>query len=149
MKYFFDGLPADLPETEASLFRSRIDQICQDLINHYKKDPGDLYLSFGRPNSVPPVPEMKKTLPAQEEETLPGNSLSAVAPKYRFEQLVLPQSVLDDIQHKISLFQLKSKVFEEWGLKEIEPYPRSALNFHGAPGTGKTMAAHAIAQLLG
>lgn len=149
MKYFFDGLPADLPETEASLFRSRIDQICQDLIEHYKKDPGDLYLSFGRPNSVSPVPEMKKTLPAQEEETLPGNSLSAVAPKYRFEQLVLPQSVLDDIQHKISLFQLKSKVFEEWGLKEIEPYPRSALNFHGAPGTGKTMAAHAIAQLLG
>ena len=149
MKYFFEGIPADLPEKEESLFRSRIDLACQDLIGHTKKEVGDLYLSFGRSNSVPPVPEIKQTAPDREEDTLPGSNLSAVEPKYRFEQLVLPQGVLDDIQHKISLFQLKNKVFEEWGLKEIEPYPRSALNFHGAPGTGKTMAAHAIAQLLG
>jgi len=39
-------------------------------------------------------------------------------------------------------------VFDEWGLRKIEPFPRTALNFHGQPGTGKTLAAHAIASKI-
>ena len=71
MNYFFEGIPADFPEKDVSLFRSRIDLACQALIGHTKKEVGDLYLSFGRPNSVPPVPEIKKTAP-DREEALPG-----------------------------------------------------------------------------
>ena len=33
-------------------------------------------------------------------------------------------------------------------MRKIEPFPRTALNFHGKPGTGKTLAAHAIASKI-
>lgn len=39
-------------------------------------------------------------------------------------------------------------IFDEWGLRAIEPKPRTALNFFGPPGTGKTLAAHALASYL-
>lgn len=46
------------------------------------------------------------------------------------------------------MIQLEQRVFDEWGLRKIEPFPRTALNFHGVPGTGKTLAAHAVASRI-
>lgn len=146
MGFDITGMPENLPKTEDALFQSRISVAYEDLKKHCKSDLGDLHVSFGRP--VPEGKDSGKKQPAAEE-VLPGSTLPAVEPKYQFEQLILPDATLHEIKHKISLFQLKNKVFEEWGLKKIEPYPRSALNFYGPPGTGKTMAAHAIAQFLG
>jgi ATP-dependent 26S proteasome regulatory subunit len=40
-------------------------------------------------------------------------------------------------------------VFNEWGLYEIQPHPSTSLSFYGPSGTGKTMAAEAIANKLG
>ncbi len=41
----------------------------------------------------------------------------------------------------LDLIEQEHKVFDEWGLRAIEPFPRTALNFHGPSGTGKTLAA--------
>lgn len=74
---------------------------------------------------------------------------SAVEPRYSFDQVILPQKTLDQIERAIGIIEVESKVFDEWGLRSIIPTASSALSFYGPPGTGKSMAAEAIAQKLG
>lgn len=73
----------------------------------------------------------------------------AEEPRYTFDQVILPQKVLDQIEKAIGVIQVEHKVFDEWGLRSIIPTASSALSFYGPPGTGKSMAAEAIAAKLG
>lgn len=73
----------------------------------------------------------------------------AEEPRYTFNQVILPQKVLDQIERAIGVLQVEHKVFDEWGLRSIIPTASSALSFYGPPGTGKSMAAEAIAAKLG
>jgi ATP-dependent 26S proteasome regulatory subunit len=70
-------------------------------------------------------------------------------PLYDFGFLALPDDLLDDIMAAIDVINVEERVFDEWGLRAIEPFPKTALNFYGPPGTGKTLAAHAVAGRLG
>ena len=72
-----------------------------------------------------------------------------VDPLYSFERVILPEDVLEKINGALGILECENKVFKEWGLYEIQPHPSSSLSFYGAPGTGKTMAAEAIAHKLG
>ena len=72
-----------------------------------------------------------------------------VDPAYSFDRVILPEDVLEKIESAINILRYEQKVFNEWGLYEIQPHPSSALSFFGPSGTGKTMAAEAIAQKLG
>lgn len=74
---------------------------------------------------------------------------TAEQPRYTFDQVILPQKVLDQIERAIGVIQVEQKVFDEWGLRSIIPTASSALSFYGPPGTGKSMAAEAIAARLG
>ncbi len=69
-------------------------------------------------------------------------------PLYSFDFLVVPDEVLETLLSAVDLILVRELVFDEWNLKSIEPFPRAALNFHGQPGTGKTLAAHAVASYL-
>lgn len=73
----------------------------------------------------------------------------ALEPRFSFDQVVLPQSTLEQIEGAIGILEVEQKVFDEWGLRAIIPEAASALSFYGPPGTGKTMAAEAIAHKLG
>ena len=73
----------------------------------------------------------------------------AVEPRFSFEQVILPQKTLEQIEEAIGVLEVETKVFDEWGLRYIIPEATSALSFYGPPGTGKTMAAEAIANKLG
>lgn len=68
---------------------------------------------------------------------------------YELEQLIVPADMMAQIELTIHAIRVEPLVYDTWGLRKIEPFPRSALNFHGAPGTGKTLAAHSIASALG
>lgn len=48
-----------------------------------------------------------------------------------------------------TLIEKTSLIYDDWGFGEIDAKPRTVLNFFGAPGTGKTMAAHGLAAALG
>ena len=72
-----------------------------------------------------------------------------VEPEYSFDRVILPQDVLEKIEEAIGILEYENKVFQEWGLYEIQPHPSTALNFYGPSGTGKTMAAEAVANKLG
>lgn len=72
-----------------------------------------------------------------------------VDPLYSFERVILPKDIVEKIQEAVGILECENKVFKEWGLYEIQPHPSTALSFFGPSGTGKTMAAEAVAQKLG
>jgi len=71
-----------------------------------------------------------------------------VDPLYKFEDLIVKKETQQNIETALEVVEHGGLVFEKWGLKKIEPFPRAVLNFFGPPGTGKTLAAHAIASKL-
>ena len=71
-------------------------------------------------------------------------------PKYSFDEIILPQSVKDKILDVANYAENSKRVFEDWGLQAVYKQSRRiGINLYGEPGTGKTMAAHAIAKHLG
>ena len=71
-------------------------------------------------------------------------------PKFSLEDIVLPAPLKEKILDVAEYAQNSHLVFETWGLAETHKYSRRiGINLYGASGTGKTMAAHAIAKHLG
>ncbi|MFI0400358.1 MAG: ATP-binding protein [Thiolinea sp.] len=70
-------------------------------------------------------------------------------PKYTFDDLILPPSTLSQVNKALAFRKHHDLVFKQWGLQETHRHSkRVCLNFYGAPGTGKTMTAHAVAHYL-
>lgn len=79
----------------------------------------------------------------------PAQSFEAVTPKYTLDKVIMPEDDRNQIERAISLVRAQKQIFEEWGFSEVDPHTKTILCFFGAPGTGKTMCAHAIASALG
>lgn len=70
-------------------------------------------------------------------------------PKFSLEDIILPSSIKDKILDIAEYAKNSKVVFEKWGLAETHKYSkRIGINLYGEVGTGKTMAAHAIAKHL-
>lgn len=76
----------------------------------------------------------------------PSLDICPIEPKFSMEQVVLPEKTKAEIKDVIGLLQNISKIYNDWGFKEIDPVPRSIVNLWGPPGTGKTMTVQAIAK---
>lgn len=72
----------------------------------------------------------------------------AKKPRYSLEQIIISEEEKDDIVSTLTLINERELIYDMWGFSEIDSKPRLILNFYGAPGTGKTMSAHAIANEL-
>ncbi|MBX3004315.1 MAG: ATP-binding protein [Anaerolineales bacterium] len=71
-------------------------------------------------------------------------------PQRKLADLVLDEDTLAHIRALLTKIRHHRLLYEEFGLRDIDPYGgRTAINFYGPPGTGKSMAAESIAGELG
>ncbi|EKO3611799.1 ATP-binding protein [Vibrio metschnikovii] len=76
--------------------------------------------------------------------------VTPITPKFSFNDLILSDKIESQIFDLLSSRENQDKVFSLWGFNQTHKHQsKIALNLYGAPGTGKTMAAHAIANELG
>ncbi|MGH2390994.1 MAG: ATP-binding protein, partial [Chloroflexota bacterium] len=77
-----------------------------------------------------------------------GPSLTLLAPRFGWDDIVLPPDRLTVLRHLCSRVRYRSRVQHDWGMGRGVMPGVTAL-FAGQPGTGKSMAAEVIANDLG
>jgi hypothetical protein len=157
------GIPTDAKPPAAALLRSRLIKAADDFRDQYGEH-GEAPLAFsvsdhamesGHPagfaarsvaDGSPAIGSAADPDAISIEDR--ASYFAPTDPLYDFSFLVLPQETMDQLLLAVDVLEVRELVFDRWNLRKIEPRPSSAINLHGAPGTGKTLAAHAIASRL-
>ena len=80
----------------------------------------------------------------------PKRIVETVAPRRSFDDVILPPATRQSLEQALTHVTRHDLIFNRWGLGERHPTSLAlAFNFAGAPGTGKTICAEAIAHALG
>ena len=143
------GIPENVPKEVAGVCRSRL----INAVTKFLDESGikKIKLNLGTASEFETKTINNNSYKKNDRHLTPeerANKYIAAKPLFDFEQLIVPNQVQEELSLVVDLIRFESKVFDEWGLRKIEPFPRTALNFHGLPGTGKTLAAHAISSKI-
>ena len=101
-------------------------------------------ITFSTKSIESPVGKVKKNTKDGKNKT----SFVCEKPKYRLEDVILPDDTRRELEETIALMSNFDKVYREWNFYSKEPSAKTNICFYGMPGTGKTMCAHGIAQHL-
>jgi SpoVK/Ycf46/Vps4 family AAA+-type ATPase len=69
--------------------------------------------------------------------------------RHSLDRLILAPEIRRELLTAVRTVGQRALLNSVWGLDQIEPLNRCALNFYGAPGTGKSASALAVALMLG
>ncbi|WP_239342016.1 ATP-binding protein [Frankia sp. CiP3] len=142
-----DGVPTDAGEGDAAVLRSALIMAAENFTKATGADDLALVVTNRR------VPVGGESAPEDEPDVLSiekrASYFRVSEPLYGMDFLVLPDKTMEELRVAVDAVVLRTRVFDQWNLRSIQPHPGSAVNFHGGPGTGKTLAAHAIAHSLG
>lgn len=70
--------------------------------------------------------------------------------RWKITDVCIDDNEMKQIQSALTILKNGDIIYNQWGLRTVFPQGRSiVLNFHGEPGTGKSMMAEAIAHELG
>lgn len=145
---FIEGIPYCIDAAISAVFRSRVIKAINDLCNESEIDSFDIRLTNNRQSKQPDMSD-KQSGNDELSIEIRAKQYAATDPFWNLNHLIVPNALKEELLTAIETIQLEPLVFDTWGLRSIEPFPRSALNFHGPPGTGKTLAAHGIASETG
>ncbi len=89
--------------------------------------------------------------PQPEADSSPAYTLfQEEKPRYSFADIIMNRDTYEAIQDVLALYEKRQLLFDEWGLGQTHRKQNCAgINLYGPSGTGKSMAAHAIANQLG
>ena len=128
---------------------TEIDNTWKRGINGHKKHNLKIMVFFNFPDTETIENQFLKNDGKKNTDDTPALNILPLEPKYNFNQMVLNETVKSSLESCMSMIKNMDKIYKEWGFEEFDPVQKSVLNFFGPPGTGKTMAAHAIAAELG
>ncbi len=151
-----NGIPKYIPKEISDQCRTRILDAVKDLMRCSGMKKVDLRIGTENGHQeqdvVGPHGEVPRSSGSSgaDEMTIEerARQYTSRQPLFDFNFLVVPDEVRESLLASVELVLLEETVFDHWNLRSIEPFPRAALNFHGAPGTGKTLAAHSVASYL-
>jgi ATP-dependent Zn protease len=149
-----EGIPATVDEEHAAPCRARLLRAVGELMVEAGLDRVSVRVGTRQAKDATDDtrrPTRDTAASERDEPTAEGRAAqyAAHAPRFAFEQLIVPDALREDLLAAVDVIRLEGKIYDDWGLRAVEPFPKTALNFHGPPGTGKTLAAHGIASALG
>ncbi len=127
IKIFFIKNKVDLklPAVEFKHFKNEITGMKDDFIKDYVENEG--YDYFDEVNEIVEIIDSKKT----------------------FNDIILNEKTKRQIEIAVSQIKNHDLIFNKWGLGKKHNYGTAvSLNFVGMPGTGKTLAAEVVANML-
>ncbi len=104
----------------------------------------DYLYSKIRPHLLEPEPTEAPAQPAPAP-------IRSSEPRFTLERdVVLGDSLRQQLDEALGKIRHHRTIYHDWGFAEVDPSGGGTLlNFHGAPGTGKTMTAEAFAGSMG
>ncbi len=151
--YCFTNPANNSAQTKSSSYKILQDRIMNAVGNYLsetREDKLNVRFSIGCPLAGEEAGRGRRDREDSEEEREKRIAQYAARPsQYTFERLILPKAKIAELRHAANLFKHQDLIFNEWGLRQNGPFTTVALNFYGASGSGKTLAAQAVADYLG
>jgi SpoVK/Ycf46/Vps4 family AAA+-type ATPase len=153
-KVYISGIPTDISESEASVERSRIFSVMENLLNKTILEDITITISTVQPvedNASKNVSKTSKNLNEDSDELSiedRARRYTAQKPIHTFEKLVFDDDLQKKLNFEIQALLALDLVHNTLKYKLIKPVQRRGLILGGEPGTGKTTIAHAIASKM-